>query len=72
MSNCPGETGKKSWPELVGVDGEAAAAVIKAQNPKLNVIVLKEGTPVTRDLRCDRVRVWVDGAGDVASPPQLG
>ncbi|KAJ9543576.1 hypothetical protein OSB04_023283 [Centaurea solstitialis] len=67
-----GESGKNSWPELVGWKGECAATKIEEENPQLNVIVLLEGTPVTKDLRCDRVRVWVDCHGIVIQPPTTG
>jgi len=34
-------SGKKSWPELVGVDGQEAQQKILAENSSLNVIILK-------------------------------
>ncbi|KAJ4836292.1 hypothetical protein Tsubulata_008022 [Turnera subulata] len=58
MSFCEG---KNSWPELVGTKGEEAAATIEKENPNVNAVIVLEGTPVTMDFRCDRVRVWVDG-----------
>ncbi|KAL3849943.1 hypothetical protein ACJIZ3_011825 [Penstemon smallii] len=64
-------TRKNEWPELVGAKGEAAAAVIERENPHVNAIVLKDGTPVTRDFRCDRVWVWVDKHGIVVRPPRI-
>ncbi|KAG6658747.1 hypothetical protein CIPAW_04G183600 [Carya illinoinensis] len=57
-SECPG---KNSWPELVG-----------AENSNVHATVLLEGTPVTRDFRCDRVRVWVKESGVVYAVPQVG
>lgn len=62
-------TGKGSWPELVGASGEAAAAVIERQNPNVHAIILKVGTPTTRDFRCDRVWVWVNDYGVVVRTP---
>ncbi|KAJ0946530.1 putative proteinase inhibitor I13, potato inhibitor I [Helianthus annuus] len=38
-------TGKDSWPELVGAKGEAAAATIEKENPLVNAIVILDGTP---------------------------
>ncbi|WJZ87254.1 hypothetical protein VitviT2T_006650 [Vitis vinifera] len=61
MTTCP--DGKSSWPELVGVHGEAAAAIIERENLNVKAGVVKEGTLVTTDFRCDRVRVWVDSYG---------
>ncbi|KNA21305.1 hypothetical protein SOVF_043910 [Spinacia oleracea] len=76
MSSCqgtmPGCKGKKSWPELVGKDGNEAAEIIKSENcfVKLTVVLL-EGTPVTKDFRCDRVRVFVDACGKVVETPVI-
>ncbi|EYU46484.1 hypothetical protein ABFS82_04G038200 [Erythranthe guttata] len=66
MTDCPG---KLSWPELVGSSGAAAAAVIERENRNVHAIVLKDGTPTTRDFRCDRVWVWVNDYGVVIRTP---
>ncbi|PON95054.1 Proteinase inhibitor [Trema orientale] len=50
--------GKKSWPELVGVSGEIAAAKTEKENPDVHAIVCDAG-----DLRCHRVWVWVNAHG---------
>ncbi|XP_018825238.1 inhibitor of trypsin and hageman factor [Juglans regia] len=68
-SECPG---KNSWPELIGASGEAAAEKIEAENSNVHATVLLEGTPVTRDFRCDRVRVWVTESGVVYEVPRVG
>lgn len=57
---------------MVGVKGEVAAATIVRENPKLGADIVKEGMMVTMDLRCDRVRVWVDQNGFVKQTPQIG
>ncbi|KAJ0809617.1 putative proteinase inhibitor I13, potato inhibitor I [Helianthus annuus] len=67
-SPCPG---KNSWPELVGKTGVVAAAIIEKENPLVNAIVLLDGTPVTMDFRCDRVRVWVNTEGVVIRTPVI-
>ncbi|KDP36378.1 hypothetical protein JCGZ_08647 [Jatropha curcas] len=64
--------GKTSWPELLGENGKAAAALIEKENKDLHAIVLKEGTPVTMEFRWDRVRVWVDECGVVILVPING
>ncbi|KAG6391434.1 hypothetical protein SASPL_149188 [Salvia splendens] len=61
--------GKDSWLELVGKKGEEVAVVIESENPYVKAIVLKDGTPVTKDFRCDRVWVWVDDCGYVVRTP---
>ncbi|CAA0827032.1 Serine protease inhibitor- potato inhibitor I-type family protein [Striga hermonthica] len=69
---CPNAVGKSSWPELLHVQGHVAAAVIARENPKVSVAIVKEGSIVTMDIRCDRVRVWVDKHGIVNSVPHIG
>ncbi|XVE72986.1 hypothetical protein DITRI_Ditri11bG0081900 [Diplodiscus trichospermus] len=69
MSRCPG---KNSWPELVGEKGETAKAAIESENPNVGATVLLEGTPVTRDFRCNRVWVWVNENGQVVRVPTIG
>ncbi|XVF21636.1 hypothetical protein REPUB_Repub12eG0107500 [Reevesia pubescens] len=71
MTDCS-DIGKSSWPELVGINGEVAAAIIAKENPKISVAIVKEGMMVTMDFRCDRVRVWVDKYGIVKLMPQIG
>ncbi|KAG8653969.1 hypothetical protein MANES_05G086322v8 [Manihot esculenta] len=51
---------KNAWPELVGVDGNCAVAIIEKENKHVEATILKDGTPVTKDFRCDRVWVWVN------------
>jgi len=68
-----GEPLKTSWPELVGTNGEEAVLVIKRENSTLvNVHTVPEGSIVTRDWREDRVRVFIDGSGNVTSVPNVG
>ncbi|CAI9288488.1 unnamed protein product [Lactuca saligna] len=69
MSDCEG---KSSWPELVGATGDAAAKKIEKENPRVDAIVLLDGTPTTRDFRCDRVWVWVNSSGVVIRTPKIG
>ncbi|MQM15250.1 hypothetical protein Taro_048193 [Colocasia esculenta] len=65
--------GKSSWPELVGVDGKKAVAIIERQNPLVDAIIVKEGSAVPLDFRCDRVWVWVDKqCGKVIEIPNIG
>ncbi|KAJ9543567.1 hypothetical protein OSB04_023274 [Centaurea solstitialis] len=69
MSNCKG---KDAWPELVGSKGQKAAAKIEQENSRVDAIVLLDGTPTTRDFRCNRVWVWVNSHGTVLRPPVIG
>ena len=67
--NCRQE---RSWPELVGVNWEIAAATIQKEKPNVHAIIILEGTQVTRDFRCDRVRVVVDKYEKVFQVPRIG
>ncbi|CAL5188576.1 unnamed protein product [Lathyrus oleraceus] len=69
MSSCKG---KKSWPELVGINGEAAAQIIMNENSSVSASTLPEDSVVTTDFRCDRVRVFVDKQDVVARVPIIG
>ncbi|KAL5561768.1 hypothetical protein UlMin_031515 [Ulmus minor] len=69
MSQCPG---KNSWPELVGANGKEAAEQIEKENENVDAIVILEGTPTTRDFRCERVWVWVNDYGVVTRIPRTG
>ncbi|KAG8653977.1 hypothetical protein MANES_05G086480v8 [Manihot esculenta] len=66
------ESGKTTWPELVGANGDSAAATIEEENKNVKATVLKEGTPVTKDFRTNRVRVWVDENNVVTQAPTIG
>ncbi|TXG72218.1 hypothetical protein EZV62_000798 [Acer yangbiense] len=69
---CGDYEGKASWPELVGAQGVDAAATIERENPNVSAIILLEGTPVTRDISCTRVRVWVNTNGIIIEIPRIG
>ncbi|CAF3120163.1 unnamed protein product, partial [Rotaria sp. Silwood2] len=62
----------KSWPNLVGKPVDEAVEEIKRDNPSLHVQKLEENSPVTLDLRYDRVRVFFDKDGKVSQPPNTG
>ncbi|PRQ36381.1 putative proteinase inhibitor I13, potato inhibitor I [Rosa chinensis] len=64
--------GKDSWPELLGAEGTVAKATIESENSLVEAVIVLEGTPVTGDFRCDRVRVWVDTDGIVTRVPVIG
>ncbi|XP_027183398.1 glu S.griseus protease inhibitor-like [Coffea eugenioides] len=65
-------TAKKSWPELVGAKGFAAASIIEEEDPHVQAILLEDGSPVTMDFRCDRVWVWVNQSRIVIRTPVVG
>jgi hypothetical protein len=64
---------KNAFPDLVGLSGEDAISRIQAERPELRqVITVNEFAPVTRDLRRDRVRVFINDAGEVVKTPRVG
>jgi len=60
---------KKSWPEVVGLSVEEAKKVILKDKPDADIFVLPVGSPVTKDFRPNRVRIFVD---TVAQTPNVG
>ncbi|KAL5726932.1 hypothetical protein ACHQM5_000174 [Ranunculus cassubicifolius] len=63
--------GKSSWPELVGVDGNLAAATVERENPLVRAEIVLEGTIVPIEIMavCGRVRIWVNRRGRVTRVP---
>merc|ERR1712189_13106 len=69
-----GQTGADECHEfdyLVGTLGSLAKDVVEAKCPALEVYVLKENSPVTMDLRPNRLRIFVNEKGYVAEVPYL-
>ena len=58
--------------QFVGRQADEVVAAIRASDSSLNVQKIPEGSPVTRDFRIDRVRVFHDEAGIVNSAPRFG
>ncbi|XP_059289802.1 trypsin inhibitor 1 isoform X3 [Lycium ferocissimum] len=72
QSSCPGVK-KDAWPELLGVPAKLARGIIQKENRRLtNVPNVLNGSPVTKDLRCNRVRLFVNVLGVVVQIPRVG
>jgi hypothetical protein len=56
----------------VGIPGEEAKTKILAENPKLQVIIVPFGSPLTSDYHFNRVRIIVDESGLVEQIPRIG
>ncbi|KAG6434914.1 hypothetical protein SASPL_106558 [Salvia splendens] len=52
--------------------GEHAAEVIESENKYVKALIILEGTPTTKEINCNRVRVWVDACGYVVTAPYVG
>ncbi|KAL3359672.1 hypothetical protein AABB24_016285 [Solanum stoloniferum] len=62
--------GKQRWPELIGVPTKLAKGIIEKENSLItNVQILLNGSPVTLDFRCNRVRLFDNILGDVVEIP---
>ena len=63
-----------SWPELVGLTGLGAKKMIESKYPDVfDVVIVVDGTPLTRDYRQTRIRIVVDEEnGIVVRPPHVG
>eukprot|EP00850_Spirogloea_muscicola_P010835 SM000065S20184 [mRNA] locus=s65:126519:129019:- [translate_table: standard] len=68
--------GTDRWPELLGKPAEEARLTVLRESAQLGVVltvqVLPENSPVTLDYSPQRVRIFVDAAGCVATEPQCG
>jgi hypothetical protein len=64
-----GEEAKRTWPEVVGLPIKEAREIILKDKPDADIVVLPVGTPTTKDLRPNRVRIFVD---TVAETPYAG
>jgi hypothetical protein len=62
------------FPCLLGLTGDQASARLEEAYPgMLDIVVLPEDSPVTMDLRFNRVRIFVShGSGLVVQVPQVG
>ena len=60
------------WPEFVGMKGSDAKHLLWLDAGLAAIVVLKVGTPVTRDYRVHRVRIYVGEDGLVAKVPNKG
>ncbi|MCD7470240.1 hypothetical protein HAX54_009957 [Datura stramonium] len=72
QSGCPGVK-KDTWPELLGVPAKLARETIQKENRKLTKVPsILNGSPVTKDFRCDRVRLFVNILEFVVQTPRVG
>lgn len=56
--------GKTEWPELLGMKGKEAKAVIQKERPSIDrLFYIPRDVIVTDDYWCNRVRIWVDCTG---------
>ena len=62
----------QGWANLVGLDGNVALETIRNQDASLNVVIVGENKPVTRDYRFDRVRIFVNENNIVVREPRTG
>lgn len=62
----------KSWPALNFMDARTVANIIKKENPDFQIFILLAGSPVTKDLKHGRVRLFTNMEEIVVIVPQEG
>eukprot|EP00192_Tetraselmis_astigmatica_P015393 CAMPEP_0117675762 /NCGR_PEP_ID=MMETSP0804-20121206/15789_1 /TAXON_ID=1074897 /ORGANISM="Tetraselmis astigmatica, Strain CCMP880" /LENGTH=150 /DNA_ID=CAMNT_0005484809 /DNA_START=214 /DNA_END=666 /DNA_ORIENTATION=+ len=63
---------KSTWPECVGMEGSSCKSLVLKERPDLRVNVGSANAPYTMDFDTGRVRVFVNEAGFVVTPPVTG
>ena len=64
---------KTSWPELIGTTVARAIETIERERPDMIIVKATiEGSIVTTDMACRRVRVWHNADGIVSQVPRIG
>jgi hypothetical protein len=66
------EKDKTSWPELIGLSGEAAKVTLEEENPGMDVEIVPDEALVITDYREDRIRIYTDAKGTVYAAPIIG
>ncbi|WMV47912.1 hypothetical protein MTR67_041297 [Solanum verrucosum] len=65
--------GKPMWPELIGVPAQYAKGIIEKENSFItDVEIVLNGSPVTADFSCNRVRIVVNILDYAVSMPVIG
>nr|AAZ08249.1 proteinase inhibitor 1 PPI3A4 [Solanum tuberosum]AIT42230.1 proteinase inhibitor 1 [Solanum tuberosum] len=65
--------GKQRWPELIGVPAQYAKGIIEKENTLIaDVQIILNGSPVTADFSCNRVRIAVNILDYAVSMPVVG
>mmetsp|Transcript_19124 Transcript_19124/g.35689 ORF Transcript_19124/g.35689 Transcript_19124/m.35689 type:complete len:101 (+) Transcript_19124:27-329(+) len=62
------------WPECLGLTGEACFDLIESSvsDDTLDLVIVPEGSILTKDFRKDRVRIFVNGNNVVYAVPGRG
>ena len=63
---------KNQWPHLIGKHSSEVTEIIKSDRPGIEIVTVPNNAFVTMDMNFDRVRLFVDSAGTVTSPPRVG
>ncbi|XP_049401796.1 trypsin inhibitor 1-like [Solanum stenotomum] len=72
LATCPAVI-KDKLPELLGVPAKLARETIQKANPTLTKVEnVQNGSPVTQDFRCDRVRLFINILEIVVQVPRVG
>ncbi|KAK9818878.1 hypothetical protein WJX74_006468 [Apatococcus lobatus] len=67
------EPAVQDWPQLKGMDATEAKHFIQQHHKTLNVVLVPQGSAVTKDFRPDRVRIYyANDTKVVTDVPQTG
>ena len=61
-----------TWPDLVGLPGEEAKQFLEDLDQGYVVLIIPPGKPTTKDIRFDRIFLYVDEEGYVTMVPRPG
>jgi hypothetical protein len=60
------------WPALVGLSGDEAKQILEDLGQGYDVVIVPPGVPTTKDLRYDRIFLFVNEEGYVSQVPRPG
>ena len=71
--NCEENDGRTRWPELVGMPGEDAKAMLQGcYGDQYNIVLIAYGQVITMEMRPGRVKLMLDENGNVLTTPYEG
>ncbi|CAA2996199.1 ase inhibitor-like, partial [Olea europaea subsp. europaea] len=66
---CCGSGYKTMWRNTLGMEGKRAKSIIENDNPLVTALIIHKGHAVLDDFCCNRVWIFINEHGKVASVP---
>lgn len=63
---------KTMWRNTLGMEGKRAKSIIENDNPLVTALIIHKGHAVLDDFCCNRVWIFINEHGKVASVPMVG